>query len=362
MSRGWQLLVDRRAAARTTLRDWEVPEVGDGQVLLRSSLTAITANSIAYAELGEQLRYSEFFPVEDEVWSTPPMWGFADVEKSNVEQIEPGTRVYGFIPSASHAIATPQMVGEGRFRDVGGVRPELPPSYSNYLITTRDPSYVPADREDFQVVFRPLFITSWALADFLVDNDFYRADTIVVSSASSKTAYGAALSLAMRKAAPQLIGLTSEGNRDFVESLGCYSRVMTYDDFTGADVPGTVVYVDLAGSSKLRGRVGDELGERLVRHVVVGLTHHEGVLDNNTVGGPQPEFWFCPDHLKKRGAEWGPGVLHSKFSADYQEAIVTLAQWANFVECDGPEELRNTWRAVIDGKIASGSANVVRLS
>ena len=45
------------------------------------------------------------------------------------------------------------------------------------------------------MIVRPLFITSFMLADFLQDNAFFGARQVVVSSASSKTAYGTAFCL-----------------------------------------------------------------------------------------------------------------------------------------------------------------------
>ena len=50
---------------------------------------------------------------------------------------------------------------------------------------------------------------------------------MLLSSASSKTAYGLAHLVHARGI--KVIGLTSAGNADFVKSLGCYDEVVTYD-------------------------------------------------------------------------------------------------------------------------------------
>ncbi|KWX57361.1 DUF2855 family protein [Mycobacterium sp. NAZ190054] len=356
---GWELRIHRTDPTRTRLHEAAVPEPGDGEAVLRTSLVAITANTTAYAELGETLRYWDFFPCEEPGWGLSPMWGFADVVASRADGVAPGSRWYGFVPSAGHAVVRPEMVAEGRFRDVRGARGELPPSYSNYLATTHDPGWYPPDREDLQTVFRPLFITSWALADWLGSGDALAVDRVLMSSASSKTAYGAALLLSGRQGGPRVVGLTSKANRDYVTGLGVYDEVISYDDLDALTPVGTSLYVDLAGSSDLRATLRAGLGSSLLREVVVGLTHHEGIPPNGAAGAP--EFWFAPEHLKVRGKQWGPGVLHEKFTSDYRSALPTLAASVRIERSAGPAALQRGWHAVLDNRVAAGAVRVVDL-
>ncbi|MFX7283847.1 DUF2855 family protein, partial [Acinetobacter baumannii] len=88
--------------------------------------------------------------------------------------------------------------------------------------------------------------------DFLRDADFFGAKQIIVSSASSKTAYGAAWCLEQDDV--EVIALTGARNRAFVEGLGCYDAVHGYDavEALPADVP--TLYLDLAGDATLRRR------------------------------------------------------------------------------------------------------------
>ena len=73
-------------------------------------------------------------------------------------------------------------------------RQPLPSPYNQYTRCATDPAYVP-ELQDLQMLLRPLFFTSYMLADALQDNDYYGATTLLLSSASSKTAYGTAFSL-----------------------------------------------------------------------------------------------------------------------------------------------------------------------
>ena len=159
-----------------------------------------------------------------------PLWGFATVEKSAGRGVAEGTRLFGYLPTSSHLVVEPAGVDAKGFRDASAHRQHLPTPYNGLTTTTADPAY-DADQEDLQVLYRPLFMTSFVLADFIEDNACFGADTVVISSASSKTSYGTAFLLD----GVHRIGLTSERNRAFTESLGCYDEVVTYGEI--ADLP-----------------------------------------------------------------------------------------------------------------------------
>jgi hypothetical protein len=221
----WTLAVDRSDLARTRRLITPLPEPVDGEAVLRVDRVGLTANNVTYAVLGDAFRYWEFFPTEPG-WGVVPLWGFAEVVESRVEGLETGGRVYGYLPSGSHLLVRPGRVDERGFRETAEHRATLPSPYNTYALTTGDPAYE-AGREDLQVLFRPLFWTSFMLADRLVDTDAKGARRIVLSSASSKTAYGAAFEL--HRQGREVVGLTSPGNVAFTESLGCYDTVLSYD-------------------------------------------------------------------------------------------------------------------------------------
>ena len=105
----------------------------------------------------------------------------------------------------------------------------------------------------------PLFVTSFVVDDFLGDHDLFGSRTVVISSASSKTAIGAAFLLAERDGV-DVVGLTSPGNAAFVRSLGCYSSVLTYDAVTDLDASPTA-YIDVAGRKDVTHAVHTRLGD-----------------------------------------------------------------------------------------------------
>jgi hypothetical protein len=124
-------------------------------------------------------------------------------------------RVYGYFPCASHLLVVPDRVNDKGFVDAAPHRAALPSAYQGYRDVEMDPVYS-ADLEAEHILFFPLLFTSFLIDDFLADEDFFGADTIIISSASSKTAIIVAYLLAKRDGV-QVVGLTSAGNRAFVE-------------------------------------------------------------------------------------------------------------------------------------------------
>ena len=123
---------------------------------------------------------------------------------------------------------------------------------------------------------RPLFSTSFLIDDFLADNEFFGARAVILSSASSKTAYGTAFRLAQRRGtenAVRVVGLTSPANLAFTRELGCYDAVLSYDDIPAALADERSVYVDFSGSLPLRAAVHESLADNLAYSCLVGATH-----------------------------------------------------------------------------------------
>ena len=206
--------------------DAETPQAGDGEAVLAVESFGLTANNITYAVFGEAMNYWDFFPAE-EGWGRMPVWGFASVSESKHADLDEGTRVYGYLPPSNHLLIVPDRIDDHGFIDAAPHRAPLPSAYQGYRRTDTDPIY-DADREDEQTIFWPLFYTSFLIDDEIEDEKFFGADTVALSSASSKTALIAAFLLAQRQG--DLIGLTSAGNKEFVEGLKVYDEVLTYDE------------------------------------------------------------------------------------------------------------------------------------
>jgi hypothetical protein len=353
----WDLQVAKDDLTKTRLLDVDEPTAATGEVVLKVDRVGLTANNVTYAVLGDAMSYWQFFPA-DESWAHVPLWGFADVVDTQVDGIEVGQRFFGYYPTASHMVVqVGQVTGTG-FRAMDAHRAALPSPYNGYQLVDADPAYE-KDRENLQALYRPLFFTSFLLADFLTDNGFFGAGTAVFSSASSKTAYGTAFLLdGIRR-----VGLTSSANVAFTESLGCYEQVVTYDDVRSlpSDVP--TLYADMSGSRDLRTALHAHLEDALVHDAVVGITHYDETgSGGETLPGARPAFFFAPDQMVKRRVDWGQNGIEERYGEAWRRFVPHVESWVDVVEGRGPQALSDVWLEVLGNKSAPRVGNVLDLS
>lgn len=359
--------LETRKNALGTTRVVTTPDDGalqPGEVLMKIDRFALTTNNITYAAFGDaQLKYWSFFPTGDPDWGHMPVWGFADVVASTVDGVDVGERFYGYFPIASHFRMQPVRVTPRGFYDGAPHRAELVSAYNQYMRCSNDAGYSAA-LEDHQMLVRPLFITSFMLADFLEDNAFFGAKQMVVSSASSKTAYGTAFCLGARKGLT-LIGATSAGNRSYVEGLGCYDRVVDYAEVTTlpADVP--TLYVDFAGNDAFRATVHHYFGDALVYDCYAGSAQNTAFLSQTGLPGPEPRFYFAPVQIRKRNADWGPQEVNRRFNEAQGQFINMLAEpgnaWMTLAQGSGFEHAQKVIADLYVGRVRPQEAHVVRI-
>jgi hypothetical protein len=338
--------------------DEGAPELEPGQARLRVERFGLSANNITYAMFGEAMSYWKFFAAEDG-WGRMPVWGFAEVAESEAGELEPGTRVYGYLPPSSELVVQPARIDARGFLDASAHRASLPAAYNGYARVDADPIYE-ADTEELQMLLRPLFFTSFLIDDFLDDASLFGARTVVLSSASSKTASGLAFLLSRRDGV-EVVGLTSERSVAFTDSLGVYDRVVTYGEIESlADTP--AVYVDMSGDAQVRGDVHTHYGDALMHSAVVGATHHDrmGAVPDS-LPGPPPTFFFAPDRVSKRSTEWGREGFETRIAEAWRPYVEWCEGWLEVVSGEGPDALEQAYLDLLDGKIDPAKAHVLSL-
>ena len=344
------LLVRQDQLATTRLTTTDDTPLADGQVRVRVESFALTANNITYAALGDMLNYWQFFPTGEAGWGIVPVWGFGTVVQSLHPAVAVGERLYGYWPMASQAVLSPERVNPTGFSDGAPHRAGLHAVYNHYLRTSTDGLYR-ADNEDVQALLRPLFITSWLIDDFLADQQFFGARRMLLSSASSKTAYGTAFQLAQREGI-EVIGLTSPGNVAFCESLGCYSRVVTYDALDQIDGATPSVYIDFAGSVGLRQRIHAHF-TGLAYSCSVGASHVGDLGGAGQLPGPRPVMFFAPAQVKKRHADWGAQGLNDRLVAAWNQFSTAVSAgpqpWLVVQHHAGPQATQALFAIVLAG-------------
>lgn len=355
-----RLLVSRRDPGRAQVITAESEPLPPGALRLRIDRFGLTTNNVTYAAIGDAFHYFKFFPAPAALqgeWAGLPVWGFATVVESQAPGIAAGAGVYGFFPAAAYATLIPARDTPTGFRVE---RPELPPEfavYHQYELADRDPFHAP-DRADPAVVFRPLFLTGLLLADWLVAHDFRGAGAVVVSSASSKTAYGVAA--ALRRAAVQrpVIGLTSAERREFVERLGVYDRVLEYGEVAALARDTAAIHVDIAGGGSVRAALGDRLGDRLVLHLAVGMTHGRA---DGLAPRANTEMFFAPGWLLRRSRERGPAFV-TDLVAGWQALLAGVDAHFRIRRGHGPEAALAAARELAAGDAPPDVAHVLSLA
>ena len=180
-------IVDRQHLSQTQWRRSAPVPLVEGEVRMKIDAFALTSNNITYAAFGDTMNYWGFFPTGDAVTGCIPVWGFANVIESRCEGVRVGERIYGYYPIASDVVLQPVRVRETGFIDGAAHRRDLHGAYNQYIRCDTDPGYIAA-RESEQAVLRPRFTTSFLIDDFLADNEFFGASSVILSSASRKTA------------------------------------------------------------------------------------------------------------------------------------------------------------------------------
>ncbi len=345
--------------AETRLTDSPVEAVQDGEILVRVERFALTANNVTYGVVGERIGYWQFFPATDG-WGVIPVWGFAEVVESRHPDVAAGERLYGFLPMATHLKMLPERINDERLVDGAPHRAELPPVYNAYRRvdheSPRDPSM-----DDERMLLFPLYATSFCIADFLEDNDWFGATQVIVGSASSKTAIGLAYALADAAGAPAAIGLTSAGNADRVRGLDLYDSVVTYDRLSDVDAEQPAVIVDMSGSGTVLSDLHAHLGDNMRFTSQVGITHYE---DNDM--GPhvireRSAMFFAPAHIQKRAKDWGPGEFERRAFAFWHKAAIRSRDWLGMDRREGPASLTDAWGDVLGGRVPADRGVVVAL-
>lgn len=343
-----------------------LPAVGDlaeGEAVLALDRFSLTTNNITYAAYGDAIGYWKVFPTGQDGFGMMPVWGFADVTHSRAPGVEVGARVFGYFPMADALVVQAEKVGRGGFADASPWRKAVPDIYSRYVLCAGDRHYSAA-LENSEALFRPLFVTSYTAIDFLRENGFFGARRIVVSSASSKTAYGAAWCLARDDV--EVVALTGARNRAFVEGLGLYDVVRGYDEVERLPTDAPTLYLDLAGDAALRRRVHDRFGEQLAYDCLVGSTQSDSFTsDDPALTGPRPVFFFAATCLDSHRVRGTLRAFYDRFLADQAaflaRAVDPAAPWIRIVERRGLEAAAGVVRSLADGVSDPAEGAIIRI-
>lgn len=356
---GLDFVVDKKDWATARFHEGPVPEIGPGQVLFRIDRFALTANNITYAVVGDALGYWRFFPCEQEGWGRIPVMGFANVIRSSHPGVAEGTRCFGFYPMSRYLAIQPGAVSAGQIVDAAPHRAGLAPTYAQYLPTTGDAVYA-ATREDQILLMRGLFMTSYLADDFLAEQGYLGARSVLISSASSKTSIALAFQV-KRGGNARTIGLTSARNAAFVQGLGFYDQVVRYDEISSLDRREPAVFVDMAGDGAVTAAVHHHFGDQLKYDCTIGATHWSADRASEDLPGPKPAFFFAPAQIGKRSQEWGSAVLSERIGEAWTRFCDASDTWLRVVRSSGREAVERAYQDALAGRTHPADGQILSL-
>jgi len=361
-----EIWIEKSNVANTKIveKSLDSTQLSTDEVLLKVDSFGFSANNITYAVFGDKMGYWGFFPADDN-WGIVPMWGFATVLKSHHGEVKVGEKVFGYLPMASHLVITAGKISPTHFFDVSEKRKSISPVYDNYVRCATDPGYQ-VDREAWQLNYRPLFMTSFVLDDFVGEGLVAAKQPIkqvILTSASSKTAYGAAHLLMKHKQqrglSYQVIGLTSVSNQAFTQDLDCYDQVLSYDDIAQLGKDKVSWVLDFAGNKSLLLDLQQQFADNLNKLVLIGSTDVDAQQDKPE-GHLDSEFFFAPSQVKKRTGEWGHAGFAERYAKAWQSFALHMNAKVAVAEYSGAKAIEALYHTGLKNKLNNLEINVLK--
>ena len=217
--------------------------------------------------------------------------------------------------------------------------------YNSYLNTETDPFYSGSACENAMMVYRPLFLASCFLDDYC-NRKFNSVSQVILTSASSKTAFALAYLLKQRGAT--VIGLTSKRNTGFCEELGVYDDVCDYDNIESGirSIETNTVVVDMAGSHDVNIAIDRHFCSNIVENIGVGMTHNTVLSGDKALLSEHVRttrtFFFAPAWIKRRIEE--DATVMEKAAASYV-AFTTTSDEKQWLEFDSTMSVEEVYKA-----------------
>ena len=172
-------------------------------------------------------------------FKSAPCWGRCKVYRSNHPDIQEGSTYYGFWPLAAYCVRSVCDVDDQAFIAYLNLPTFSGPKEWLKLIKMEDDSNAMDNYE-----YMKIGIT---YARELEDMDYFDAERLVISSASS--ASGQIIAMCLKELNPSftVIGLTSERNLEFVKQFSYFDEVYSYDEVKSGPNANKSLYFDALG-------------------------------------------------------------------------------------------------------------------
>ncbi|KDQ16757.1 hypothetical protein BOTBODRAFT_106597 [Botryobasidium botryosum FD-172 SS1] len=388
MSAGFKnvaLVVPRGGADKLSapvIARWDVPaQLPPNHILLRVEKFGFSSNNVTYGALGESshFKYFEFHPIPGTAKTVAakthgliPVWGFTTVVASTHPSIQPGERLYGYLPMTRYALVPISEANKYSVYVTLGDFPSDRRPYKQLQRCATDPFYR-KDREDETMLWRPLFWTSYWLEDSLFVARYHSAKRVLISSASSKTAYALAFLIRLRGVQEAdvrkitVVGVTSPGNIAFTKGLGLYDEVVAYADVLDSldRTAGPWLYADVSGNDKLNERVVAHLGPSLAAGIQLGMTHVSpdatDAVASAAAGTSKLQSFFMPEWLERRKRDLSAqAIIDMQWSA-WDALMKNTGRWMALEHTYGEKEVLRRYAETVAGRVSPNVGQVYSL-
>ncbi|HEY4069642.1 MAG TPA: DUF2855 family protein [Burkholderiaceae bacterium] len=334
------------------IREETVPVLQPGELLVEIEHLALTANTLTYAAMGDELGYWALFPASAPGLGRIPAWGHGRVLHSAVDGVGTDVRLFGLWPMASHAILRGRSSRLG-LRETSPHRQRLNPVYNQYALSP------PAQGEaaELRALFHPLFVTSFVLSRYLDEHDYFGASELAIVSASSKTALGTAF---LVNGTRRLVGLTSNRNAPWLTQTRLYDTVLPYGNRHGLRDVERCLIVDFSGDRALVEAVSADLGHRCAGRIHVGATHGGSVGQGATPNDVGDQLFSGPQQIERYAAEWGPMEFDHRLQRALAAFTAALRPSFTLRHGDGADGMALAYRELQQGRVPGSTLLIAR--
>jgi hypothetical protein len=211
-------------------KDFTSSELKPSSVRIQARLLGLSANNLSYCALGDQLHWYDAFPIPDTLptshrnsdeYAVAPGWGYAEILESSIENLKPGSRLYGFIPTSNMVtdlkLKPSELGAPGHWTEYSDHRGQVMVIYSRYFEAEKD--FAPESSE-YSRLWKAALFPAWKSGYILNKFVFasYPEDPVVSSMPSRVTAWSKA-DADLSNAVVITLGSRSKTCRSFVHQL-----------------------------------------------------------------------------------------------------------------------------------------------
>ena len=317
----------------------------------RSTRSRSTSNNVTYGVFGDALQYWNFFPRRRELGTRARVGlrrGRRVRRRASSRSGAACTATSRWPPSSSSSPAASTRAASATWR---AHRQPMAAAYSRYLFTDADPVLRCGPRSRTRWCCGRLFFTSFVIDDFIADNDMFGASTVVVSSASSKTAIGAALPARERGKVCASSASPRPGIPTSSRSLGCYHDTVTYDDVSTHRRRRRGVRRHRGQRRRAQRRARALRRPAAAQH---GRRQHPlGPRDRDAAPAGRPDTASSSSRRRRSRSARRSGdkpVLDERVGEAWDRFSKWVDGWLTFEQCNGPEEVEAAYRTLLEGR------------